>query len=351
MTGQNERVYDAPDVIRVLRGDGTVATEHDPGLTADELRTLYRLMTLSRALDRRLTELEREGRVGFHGPTEGHEATAVGAAFALRATDWLFPTQRELGAAMARGVPVQRYVDNVYGNAGDVAKGRQMPDHVSFRAQRIASVGSPTGGHVPQAVGFAWAAKSRGEDLLTAAFFGEAAISGGDVHNGLNFAGVFKAPTLFLCRNASWSAPTAVERQTATESFAERAIAYGVTAWRVDGDDALAVIGAVREAAAKIRAGEGPVLLELLTAQGAGADDPLARLRRHLEQAALWDAAQQAALDGENARLIGDAITQAERASQPALDSLFDDVYATPPWHLAEQRERAVRGPRPPRAR
>src|SRR5215468_12617105 len=122
------------NVIRALGEDGALAAEHDPKLSWDELRTVYRHMVETRFLDERLTALQRQGRIGFHVGCLGEEAAILGSAFALRPQDWIFPCYREFGAALWRGMPLERYIDNMFGNAGDPAKGRQMPDHYCSRA-------------------------------------------------------------------------------------------------------------------------------------------------------------------------------------------------------------------------
>jgi pyruvate dehydrogenase E1 component alpha subunit len=345
MTATNERVLHDPDVIRALNEGGDVSPAHDPALTDAEVRSLYRWMLLIRQVDSRLAALQQQGRVGFHVGSLGEEATVVGSIFALGPSDWVFPTCREAGAALMRGVPLQRYVDNVFGNSGDICKGRQLPDHPSFRAARIASVSTAAGASIPHAVGLAWAARSRGDGLRSMVFFGEGAADSAEFHNGLNFAGVFRTPTIFLCRNSGWVSSA----DPAAQTVADKGVAYGIESIRCDGNDLLAVITATRRALEHIRAGHGPVLLECLTQrqrEPAAAADPVARVRRYLEKRGQWDAGQQAAAEAEHEQAITAAVAQAERSAPPPLESLFDDVYATPPWHLTEQRSQLMSAPR-----
>src|SRR5262249_24512067 len=117
------------DVIKVLRDDGSLDPAHDPKLSRDDVVSLYRAMVRVRILDERLVASQRQGRIGFHIGSLGEEAAILGSAFALRKQDWIFPCYREFGAALLRGMPLQRYVDNMFGNSNDPAKGRQMPDH------------------------------------------------------------------------------------------------------------------------------------------------------------------------------------------------------------------------------
>ncbi|MCC6556326.1 MAG: thiamine pyrophosphate-dependent dehydrogenase E1 component subunit alpha [Polyangiaceae bacterium] len=357
----------ASDVISVLRHDGSLDPATDPGLTEDQVAALYRAMVRVRVLDKRLVELQRQGRIGFHIGSLGEEATILGTAFATRPEDWIFPCYREFGALLWRGMPLQSYLDNMFGNANDPVKGRQMPDHYTYRAGHFGSVSSPIGTQITQAVGFAWAAKIRRDPAVALTYFGDGATSSSDFHNGLNFAGVFKAPVVFVCRNNGWAISVPVERQTASATFAEKGIAYGIPGVRVDGNDLFAVIKATRDAITRAARGEGPTLIEALTYRLAGHStsddpkayrpeawlepwrllDPIVRLRRHLERTQGWTGDRDRQIEDECEAEIKACVAVAEKAPPPSLDSMFEDVYATPPWHLVEQREQLQAGPRP----
>ncbi len=357
---------EAADVLRVLREDGSLDPATDPGLAQEEVVGLYRAMMRVRALDERLVTLQRQGRIGFHIGSLGEEATILGSAYATRPADWIFPCYREFGAALWRGMPLQRYVDNMFGNSNDPAKGRQMPDHYCWKKGHFGSVSSPIGTQITQAVGFAWAAKIKKDDVVALVYFGEGATSSSEFHNGMNFAGVFKAPVVMLCRNNGWAISVPTERQTASATFADKGIAYGVPGVRCDGNDLFAVIKATRDAVERAARGEGPTLIEALTYRlsghstsddpkayrpEAGLDpwkrkDPIARLRRHLERTVGWSDAQDKELESDVDAELKAAIQVAEQTPAPSLDSLFEDVYAEVPWHLAEQRDQLKRGPR-----
>lgn len=357
---------EAADVIKVLRPDGTVDPANDPRLSEGEVIELYRAMRRVRLLDDRLVALQRQGRIGFHIGALGEEATILGSAFALRTQDWVFPCYREFGAALWRGMPLQRYIDNMFGNANDPAKGRQMPDHYVWRDVNFTSISSPLGTQIAHAVGTAWAAKMKKEDVVTLTYFGDGATSGADFHNALNFAGVFRTPTIFLCRNNGWAISVPCERQTASATFAQKGVAYGIPGVRVDGNDLLAMIKVTRDAVARASAGEGPTLIEAMTYRLSGHStsddpkayrpeawldpwkrlDPLARTRRFLEATAGWTDDREKALEAELDAEIRAAVSEAEKAAPPSLDSLFDDVFAELPWHLVEQREALRSGPR-----
>ena len=356
------------EIISALRPDGTLAPEHDPGLSDQEVDYLYRQMVTTRQMDERLVQLQRQGRIGFHVGSQGEEASILGSAYAMARQDFLFPCYREFGAALMRGLPLQKFIDNMFGNANDTVQGRQMPNHTTCREVGWCSISSPVGTQITQAVGFAWAAKIRKENASALVYFGDGATSSSDFHSGMNFAGVFKVPCVLLCRNNGWAISVPVERQTASQTFAEKAAAYGLPGVRVDGNDLFAMVSVTRRARERCERGEGTTLIEAITYRMGGhstsddpkayrgsdevetwaARDPLERVRDYLTRRGLWDAAKQSALIEEIDARFRDAVTIAERTPAPPLESMFDDVYATPPWHLAEQRQQLLAGPRAP---
>jgi pyruvate dehydrogenase E1 component alpha subunit len=360
--------YDNDDVVRVLRDDGTLSSEHDPRLSPDEVITVFRHMVMTRLVDERLVALQRQGRIGFHIGSLGEEAAILGSAYAMREQDWLFPCYREFGAALMRGFPLQRFIDNMFGNLNDPAKGRQMPDHYTCRAAHWGSISSPIGTQITQAVGFAWGAKVQRRDLVSLVYFGDGATSSGEFHNGMNFAAVFKTPVVFFCRNNGWAISVPVERQTASRTFAEKGVAYGVPGVRVDGNDLFAVISVTRAAVARAARGNGPTLIEALTYRMGGHStsddpnryrahdalepwimrDPIERLRRYLEQHDLWSESEEDELRADIERRVREAVAVSEKTPGPSLESLFEDVFERPPWHLVEQRTELLTGPRPP---
>jgi 2-oxoisovalerate dehydrogenase E1 component alpha subunit len=346
------------DVVRALRDDGSVDPAVDPRLDDEEVVALYRAMVRARRVDDKLAELQRAGRIGFHAGARGEEAAIIGAVAALRERDWVFPASREAAAALYRGVSLATYVHHMFGDARDEARGRQMPDHLFSRTARVVSSSSATGTQIAHAVGFAWGAKIRKEDLVALAFFGDGATSSADFHNGLNFAGVFKAPAVLFCRNNGWALSMPASRQTASASLAVKGVAYGVPFVRVDGCDVLAVLEVTRQAVARAARGEGATLVEAIVVRDLepdgeafdvrapsvdsrpyGARDPLALARRHLEARGLFGEAQQAQLDAGIDAEIGAAIVEAEAEGPPPRETMFHDVYAGVPAHLREQAE------------
>jgi pyruvate dehydrogenase E1 component alpha subunit len=315
----------------------------EPALSDELAVALYEQMVLARTLDERLVALQREGVITSHASGIGEEAAVVGAAAAMHDDDWVFPSSRELAAALWRGMPLAAYAHHVLGTARDAAHGRNAPDPPFWKAARVASVSPLSGTHIPHAVGVAWAARLRKVNVAALVFFGEGATSSGDFHTGLNFAGVTRAPVVAVCRNNGWATSIPASRQTASDGFAVKAVAYGLRGVRVDGGDVVAVLAAVREARARAAAGQGGTLVEAVIA-GIERVDPVARTRAQLEARGLWSADREQQLLSEVRADVERALAEARSAEPPARESLFDDVYAELPAHLREQRDQQTHG-------
>lgn len=340
-----------------------------PPMPRETLLRLYREMVRLRTLDERMMTLQRQGRVGFYGACTGQEAATLASAIALEATDWIFPALREGGAMLLRGFPLVPYLCQIFGNAGDETKGRQMPSHMASRSVNQVSWSSCIGTQLPQAVGAAMAARIRKDRTVVAAYLGDGATSEGDFHVALNFAGVFKAPVVFICQNNHWAISVPTAKQTASQSIAVKAQAYGFPGVKVDGNDALAVYAAVKTAVDRARSGGGPTLVECETyrigAHSSSDDptryrdereveewkkrDPLELLRSRMIGWGLWSATDEDALRAKLLEEVNAAIAEAEQKPDPARESLFDDVYASMPWTLREQRAELLATPHVPR--
>ncbi len=345
-----------------------IAFEGGAQLSPEQRLEAYRWMVTARLVDERCLSLQRQGRIGFYAPLSGQEAAQVGAALAVRPEDWIFPAYRELAVALVRGVTLSELFDQMVGNSRDHNRGRQMPNHFGYRAQHFVSASSPIGTQITQAVGAAMAAQRRHDPIATVAFFGDGATSSNDFHAGLNFAGVFRAPTVFFCQNNQWAISLPRERQTRSATLAEKAAAYG---FRAVGGAATA-LGAVYRAvgAARPRAatGGGPTLIEAQVyrfgphstsddphryradAEVAEARhrDPIERLRAELRAAGtLSEAADQQLWEAAKGEIAA-AFEGAEQVPPPAPTSLFEDVFASPTPRLEEERRqydaRASRG-------
>lgn len=335
-----------------------------PPLPLDEQRLLrlYRDMLRLRTLDERMMTLQRQGRIGFYGAATGQEAACVASAFALEPSDWVFPALREGAAMLVRGYPLVPYLAQLFGNGHDVLKGRQMPSHMADRRVNQVSWGSCIGTQLPQAVGAAHAARLMGKPDVMLAYLGDGATSTGDFHAAMTFAGVWKAPVVIFCQNNHWSISVPTHRQCAAESLVDKAKGYGLPGFKIDGNDALAVYQATKEAVERARRGEGATFIEAETyrigAHSSSDDptryrdenevetwrgrDPIDRMRAVVREHAGWDDAQEEALRAELLAEVNAALYEAEHGPELAPETLFDDVYsgagAELPWHLEEQR-------------
>jgi pyruvate dehydrogenase E1 component alpha subunit len=350
---------DDPDIalFRVFRDDGGVDPARDPGLPAETLLRGYREMRRLRILDSRMVMLQRQGRIGFYGAAHGQEAIPIAAGLVVEERDWVFPALREQSVMLVRGFPLTTFIAQVFGNAGDILKGRQMPSHPSGRAVHQVSWSSCVGSQLPHAVGAAWAMRARKTRAVALGFLGDGATSQADYHSAMHFAGVWKVPCVLVCQNNSWSISVPVERQTASRTIAVKARAYGIVGVRVDGNDLLAMVAVLRSALDRARSGGGPTFVEAVTyrmgAHSTSDDpsryrsqsevdewakkDPLDRLRKHLVDLGLVSPASDLALEKELTAEIAAAIDEVEKMPAPAHSTLFDDVYAEMPWHLREQ--------------
>lgn len=356
-------------LTRVLNDDGTADPASSP-ISADVLLRGYREMRRLRLIDAKMILLQRQGRVGFYGACTGQEAVPIAAGLVLAERDWVFPALREQSVMLVRGFPLTQFIAQVFGNSGDVQKGRQMPSHHSGRSVNQVSWSSCIGPQVPQAVGTAWAMKLRNEanKAVSMGFLGDGATSQPDFHNAMTFAGLYRVPAVIVCQNNHWSISVPTHKQTAAKTIAIKGRAYGVPSVRVDGNDLLAMVNVLGEAVARARRGEGPTFVEALTyrigAHSTSDDptryrdeaeveawrkkDPLDRLRKHLVVLGLVDDASDAALEAELTAQINAAVKEVEELPPPDRETLFDDVYADLPWHLREQKAELVASPKAP---
>jgi len=344
-------------LLQVMRDDGT-AEPGDVAMADEEVLRLYRWMVLGRELDERMIMLQRQGRIGFYVGAIGEEAAVLWATAAMQERDWIFPSYREHAAALMRGMPLPTFICDLLGNAGDRMLGHQMPCHETWRQGRYASISSPIATQIPHAVGAAWAARLRGDDMVALTYFGEGATSAADFHTALNFAGVHKVPVVFLCRNNGWAISVPLEKQTASRTIAQKAVAYGIRGERVDGNDLFAVRNATRRARERAAAGQGPTLLECVTYRVEGHStsddprayrppelvepwrkkDPILRLEKYLGWRGLLQGDDSQRMHAEAREEIGRAIEEAGRyEAKPPLETLFYGVYAEPLWQQREQ--------------
>jgi 2-oxoisovalerate dehydrogenase E1 component alpha subunit len=341
--------------VRILAPDGTAVGDADVGLPAERLRELLRHMVRARRLDRECFALQRQGELTVYPPFEGQEAAQVGSAFALGSDDWIFPTFRELAAALVRGVDPVRYL---WYHRGTWHGGPYDP-----RAMRFGPICVPVATQICHAVGVAMGLKMDGQRACALAYFGDGSASEGDFHEGANLAAVFQAPAILLCQNNGWAISVPTGQQTAGEIW-RRAEGLGFPGVRVDGNDVLAMYHVTAEAAERARSGGGPTLIEALTyrmgphttADDASryrdeeeverwrAYDPIERYRTWLLAEGHADEAFVAACEDEASAWVQEVREGLIATEPPPVEWMFDWTFAEPPVTLTRQREEALGG-------
>jgi 2-oxoisovalerate dehydrogenase E1 component len=304
---------------------------------AERLIELHRAIVLPRLIEEKMLLLLRQGRLSKWFSGIGQEAIAVGVTAALEPGDWILPMHRNLGVFTGRGVDLPRLLRQLFGKDGGFTKGRDRTFHFGAPAHHVVGMISHLGAMLPVADGLALAATLRGESRVVATFTGEGATSEGDFHEAVNLAAVWKLPVLFVVENNQYGLSTPVREQYACETIADKASGYGIAGRVVDGNDLLAVVGAVEEAARRARAGEGPMLLEFKTFRMRGheeasgtayvpkalmeewaAKDPVARYEAYLQEVGVLDAAGRSAVRGEIKARIDILVDEALAAPEPA---------------------------------
>jgi len=335
--------------LQVLGPEGRLQEDLRPDLSDQRIRELYERMSVMRLADRTAMNLQREGRLGTYAPVYGQEAAQTSAAF-LEPLDWLVPSYRETGALFIRGVPLA----NIYRYWMGDERGMLFPE-----ATRVLPIQIVVGAQPLHAVGLAWAMKLQGEPSVAVAYFGDGASSQGDVHEAMNFAGVFKTPTVFVCQNNQFAISLPRSQQTAAATIAQRASSYGFPGLLVDGNDLLAVAGAMQEALADARSGRGPRLIEMLTYRfgpHTTSDDPskyrtdvelekhkpfdpLLRLRRYLKGKGLWTESEETGIMARSQAEVNEAVRQAEAVIPAPPSDIFAYTCRRMPPYLARQQD------------
>jgi 2-oxoisovalerate dehydrogenase E1 component alpha subunit len=356
-------------LVRVLGEDNKAVGPWDPKLDPDTLRKMLRDMVTVRIFDDRMYRSQRQGKTSFYMKCTGEEAIAIPAQAALDREDMHFPTYRQQGLLIARGYPLTEMMNQIYSNKGDKLKGRQLPIMYSDKAHGFFSISGNLATQFPQAVGWAMAAAIKGDSRICMGWVGDGATAEGDFHSAMTFAAVYNVPVILAVVNNQWaissfSGIAGAERAT----FAQRAVGYGIAGLRVDGNDALAVYAAVKWAAERARSNQGPALIEFFTYRAEGHStsddpsgyrptneaklwplgDPIERLKAHLLAIGEWDEERHAAMTAECDAAVRAAQKESEKLGilpeqgKDDIGSMFDDVYAEVPWHLAEQRDEAL---------
>jgi len=327
MTEKTIKTFDIK-FLQVIDEFGVADEALLPSISNDDLIKAYRAIILSRAFNRMALALQREGRIGTYASILGQEASQTGSALALEPGDWIYPSFRETGVYISRGYPLWRIFRYWMGDE----RGMEAPPD-----QNIFPMSVPVGSQITHAVGTAMAMKIKGDKNVAVTYFGDGGSSRGDFHEGLNFAGVFKAPVIFLCQNNQWAISLPRGRQTAAETIAQRAVGYGIEGVQVDGNDVMAVYSATARAAERARAGEGATLIECFTYRlddHTTADDssryrtdddvakwqakePLIRFDKFLRTKGILDDALEEKITKEVDELVNAAVKEAEAYPPP----------------------------------
>ncbi len=337
--------------IHLLDADGTYHPndEWPLDLKDEDYQQLYKLMLTTRRVDKETINLQRQGQLGVYASCMGQEAAQVGSAYALSAEDWVFPSYRELGAALTRGVD-QAALCHLW-------RGTWLTNHDPY-AHNFAMFSIPIGTQALHAAGFAMGAKFDGNPIVTMSYFGDGATSEGDPHEALNFAAVFKAPVVFFVQNNQWAISVPLSKQTAAPTIAHKAVGYGMPGLRCDGNDVLATLAVTKHAVERARDGHGPALIEAMTyrmeahttsddttryrskeeEEEAAQRDPIQRMKNFLKKQDLWDDDLDREAEefvAEQTRLLREDIYEAPHGDPY---ELFDHVYGDGEKFFAHDR-------------
>lgn len=344
--------YEDVSPLCVLSEDGKIIDEANvPQLSDEQLKELMRRLVYTRIIDQRAIALQRQGRLGFYAPVSGQEASMVGSQFALQKEDFILPGYRDMPQIFWHGVPL--YQTFLYSRGHQ--HGGQIPEDVHALMPQII-----IGAQIVQATGVAMGLKLRGKKNVAVTYTGDGGSSQGDFYEGLNFAGVYNLPVVFIVQNNNYAISTPFSKQTAAKSIAHKGVAAGVRSLQVDGMDVLAVYKAVYEAAERGRNGEGPTLIETLTyrygphslsgddpTKYRGKDeeedwnkrDPLHRFRIYLQGKGLWSDEEEEKTIEEARAFVAEQIKLAENVEKMTIEGLIDSMFEHTPQDLEEQKE------------
>ncbi|MBR0828624.1 3-methyl-2-oxobutanoate dehydrogenase (2-methylpropanoyl-transferring) subunit alpha [Bradyrhizobium manausense] len=354
-------------LIRVLDEADVAVGEWLPKLDIQVLRDGLRAMLMTRIIDERMFRAHRQGKTSFYMRSNGEEAITAAQSLVLGPDDMTFTSYRSLTWLTARGYPLTDLFNQIFANAADPMKGRQMPVLYSARDYGFYSLSGNLGSRFGHAVGWAMAAAYKRSDRIAVAHIGDGTSAEGDFHEGMTFATVYKAPAILCIVNNQWAISSYSGIAGADETtFAAKALAYGVPGLRVDGNDFLAVAAATQWAVERIRAGLGATLIEFVTYRASAhstsddptkyrpADDaahwplgdPVDRLKRHLIAIDEWSDERHVQLEAELTETIRAAQKEAEAIgtigkSRPSLVEMFEGVFKEPDWRVIEQRREA----------
>ncbi|MCH7568594.1 MAG: pyruvate dehydrogenase (acetyl-transferring) E1 component subunit alpha [Nanoarchaeota archaeon] len=337
--------------LQILDENGKCDEKLKPKLTSALIKQMYEYMILTRVFDEKALKLQRQGRLGTYAQTLGQEACQIGSGLCIKNEDFVFPAFRENGVYMLRGMPIEMLFEFW---AGD-ERGMQIPKNVNMFPITIT-----VGAHLPHAVGTAMAFQYQKKRGAVITYFGDGATSEGDFHEAMNFAGTFKAPVVFICQNNQWAISVPVEEQTASETLAQKAIAYGFEGIKVDGNDVFAVYKATQEALKKARSGKGPTLIECFTYRMAdhttsddakkyrkesevkkwAKRDPISRLKKYMIKKKIFSEKYEKEVLARAEKQIDVAVEKAESIPRYKPEEIFNYMYETLTPDLKEQQEK-----------
>ena len=349
---QLETIEKEFQTFQILNEEGEIVNENAvPDLTDEQLQELMRRMVYTRILDQRSISLNRQGRLGFYAPTAGQEASQIASHFALEKDDFILPGYRDVPQLIWHGLPL--YKAFLFSRGHYV--GNQIPEDLPVVPPQII-----IGAQYVQAAGVALGLKKRGKKAVAITYTGDGGTSQGDFYEGINFAGAFNVPAIFVVQNNRFAISTPVELQTAAKTLAQKAVAAGIAGIQVDGMDPLAVYVATKEARERAINGEGPTLIETLCYRYgphtmSGDDptryrskeldnewekkDPLVRFRKYLEKKGIWNEQMEEEVIEKAKEDIKEAIKKADETPKQKVTDLISIMYEELPVNLKEQYE------------
>ena len=321
-----------------------------PDVTEDDIKKMYHLMVLTRTFDDKLFKLQRSGKIGTYAQIKGEEASEIGSGLALEDDDWMVPSFRELGVYIARELDRVSLVQAWNGDTRafeNIVDTKNLPVSVPVASQTI------------HGTGIGWSQKIKGEDNATIVYFGDGATSEGDFHEALNIASVHDLPVVFYCQNNQYAISTPYEKQTGSDTIAQKAIAYGMKGVRVDGNDVLATYKATKDALRRAKEGKGPTLIESFTYRRGdhttsddsqryrdddevdewAKKDPIERIKNYFDQIGTWDEDYEEWVHNKCQEEVKDAVDQALDIEDPDPLEMFDTVFKEKTPDLKRQRQ------------
>jgi pyruvate dehydrogenase E1 component alpha subunit len=339
-------------IILLMDENGNLTDEnYSSKITKELTETFYKNMLRIRTFDKKAISLQRQGRIGTYAPFEGQEASQVGSALALNEEDWLFPSYRDHGATMTFGHSLRNIL--LFWNG-------RNEGCVPAEGKKVFPPGIPIATQLPHAVGAAYAEKRKGTKNASIVYFGDGATSEGDFHEGLNYASILQAPVVFFNQNNGYAISVPMSKQMKTATIAQKALAYDMPGYRIDGNDIFAVYFLTLEALERARNGEGPTLIEAVTwrygahttaddptkyrnqkesEERRGMKDPILRLERFMKNNGWFNEEVKSAWLEEISVEIDNAIAEMERFPKADPADMFDHVFEKPTWGIEQQKQ------------